>query len=210
MATQDGTGLLVAWMDIPAAQEAEFNDWYNTEHDPERTSVPGFLSGRRYTSVEGEPKYLCLYECADEHVLTSDAYMKQKNNSTAWTRRMLRYFKDTREVYRRILSSGKPLTEPAKFVYTVRVDVAPEHESEFKEWFKTDHLPALAAVPGVLRARCYEAVDSKFKYMAIFELEDPQVLKSPAWEKARDSDWTQRMRAKFRDRKAVVSRSMGA
>ena len=33
------------------------------------------------------------------------------------------------------------------------MNIAPEHEAEFNEWYDKEHIPALAAVPGVLCAR---------------------------------------------------------
>jgi len=46
-------------MGIPPEHEAEFNDWYNTEHVPALTSVPGCMGPgvtalRRLTHVPGD------------------------------------------------------------------------------------------------------------------------------------------------------------
>jgi hypothetical protein len=57
-----GTGLLMAWMDIDAAYEDEFNHWYNEEHIGRLLAVPGFLSAARYVALRGAPKYLAMYE----------------------------------------------------------------------------------------------------------------------------------------------------
>ena len=35
-------GLLVAGFDASAVKEDEFNDWYDTEHFPQRMGLPGF------------------------------------------------------------------------------------------------------------------------------------------------------------------------
>ena len=37
-------GILIAAMDFSNVAEDEFNDWYDTEHIPERQRVPGFHS----------------------------------------------------------------------------------------------------------------------------------------------------------------------
>jgi len=34
MAGQEAQGLLAVWTDIAPEAEAEFNEWYNTEHIP--------------------------------------------------------------------------------------------------------------------------------------------------------------------------------
>ena len=47
-------GFLLVFMHPPAECEEEFNAWYDTEHIPERLSVPGILTGLR-ASYEGRP-----------------------------------------------------------------------------------------------------------------------------------------------------------
>lgn len=207
MALETAKGLLAVWTDIASGIEAEFNTWYDTEHIPERLSVPGFLSGLRYVAVEGEPKYLALYDLADENVLKSDAYLKLLKPGTPWTRRVSANFHNmSRGVYRQIFSHGTRPAAPAPFVLTVRMDIPQQHESEFNEWYNSDHLPALVGVPGVYCARRYVAVEGEPKYLALYELRDAEVRKSDAWKKAADSDWTLRMRPHFRAVRSIVSR----
>ena len=82
-------GLLLVMMDIDPEHEAEFNEWYEKEHVPERLAVPGFISGRRFRAVEGAPKYLALYELENADVVKSDAYLERLRKSpTEWTQRM--------------------------------------------------------------------------------------------------------------------------
>jgi hypothetical protein len=38
------------------------------------------------------------------------------------------------------------------------------------------------------------AVDGQPKYMAVYELENPEAIKGTAWAKARDTDWTEKIR----------------
>ena len=49
-------------VDPPVEREEEWNEWYNTKHIPDRMAVPGFLFARRFIAIEGEPKYLTLYD----------------------------------------------------------------------------------------------------------------------------------------------------
>jgi hypothetical protein len=42
MARKTGKGLLAVWADVDPEVEAEFNEWYDKEHVPERLAVPGF------------------------------------------------------------------------------------------------------------------------------------------------------------------------
>jgi hypothetical protein len=56
-------GILIVWTDVPIAIEADFNDWYNREHLPDRIlRMPGFLRGRRFVARSGTPKFLTLYD----------------------------------------------------------------------------------------------------------------------------------------------------
>lgn len=91
----DGTGVLAIWSDAVAEHEDEFNSWYTNQHLPERVGVPGFRRGRRYVKdAPGELRYFTLYETEDIHVLESGPYLERLNNPTAWTRRVLPYFRN--------------------------------------------------------------------------------------------------------------------
>ena len=48
-----GTAFLALWNDIAAARDAEYNLWHTREHVPERLSVPGILTGKRYVDQIG-------------------------------------------------------------------------------------------------------------------------------------------------------------
>ena len=49
-------------IDVAAAIEEEFNAWYNTAYIPGYLAVPGCLGARRFVAIEGEPRYLTVYE----------------------------------------------------------------------------------------------------------------------------------------------------
>lgn len=85
-------GLLLTMTETPPALEAEFNDWYDREHLPERLAIPGFLSARRWVAdlPPGEGKYLATYELESAAVLESPAYLARfRDAPTPWTQRML-------------------------------------------------------------------------------------------------------------------------
>jgi hypothetical protein len=82
-------GFLLVMMQPPPAFEDEFNAWYDTEHIPERQAVPGFLSARRFVSIEGHPRYLALYDLERRDVLDSEAYLNVSGDRfSPWTRRV--------------------------------------------------------------------------------------------------------------------------
>lgn len=90
-------GLLLVMADIDPAIEDDFNRWYEQEHLPERMAIPGFLRARRYTAIEGAPKYLALYDLEPPEALNSAAYRHVVGaGKSAWTRRMEPQFKNFR------------------------------------------------------------------------------------------------------------------
>jgi hypothetical protein len=207
MATQSANGLLAVWTDIAPEAEREFNEWYDSEHIPQLLGVPGFLSGRRYQAVEGEPKYLALYDLTDAEVLKSDAFRQVREMPTEWTKKMLPLFRNTAiGTYRQIFSHGTRPAKDADFVLTVRLNIPAEKEQDFNEWYNVDHVPALVGVPGVSCARRYVAVEGDPKYLAVYEMNDARVPKSPEWDKARNSEWTLRIRPHLKDGKVITSR----
>jgi len=97
-------------MNIPPEHEEEFNRWYNTEHIKERVDIPGFFSGRRYRSLEGEPKYFALYELEEPDVVHRPAYTQVRENPTPWTHKMEAIFQNfVRNIYEKMSSSGQRL-----------------------------------------------------------------------------------------------------
>jgi hypothetical protein len=103
-----GMGMLLTSMDIDAADEAEFNRWYDREHLEERVAIPGFLEARRYVAHEGAPKYLSLYSTETFEVLDSPAYRTALANQTEWSKANIARFKNMiRAVARITISRGQ-------------------------------------------------------------------------------------------------------
>src|SRR5271155_6277086 len=63
----------------------------------------------------------------------------------------------------------------------VWADIDPEFEEEYHRWYDEEHIAHLLAVPGFLSAGRYVALKGGPKYLALYELEAPEVLKSPAF-----------------------------
>ena len=103
-----GSGMLITFMDIAPADEAEFNKWYDGEHVEERVRIPGFLAARRYCAPALSPKYLALYETKDLDVLGGADYQKALANQTAWSKSVMgRFVRPGRLIAGRIASVGK-------------------------------------------------------------------------------------------------------
>jgi hypothetical protein len=83
-------GFLLVFMNPPPAFDEEFNAWYDSEHIPERLSVPGFLTGLRYINIAGgAPRYLAMYDLENYGVLETPEYLRVAyDNSSPWTKRV--------------------------------------------------------------------------------------------------------------------------
>jgi hypothetical protein len=91
-------------MDIPGHLEEEFNDWYNTVYIPGYLAVPGCLGARRFLVIDGQPKYLTVYDFERPDVSESEAWQRARE-SNPWTARIrphMRLDAGSPGVYRRI------------------------------------------------------------------------------------------------------------
>jgi hypothetical protein len=88
-------GLLLTQTEPPPAMEAEFNAWYDLEHLPERLSIAGFRSARRWVADRARreaahlPKYFATYELDSLAVLSSPEYLRYFERPTPWSKRCL-------------------------------------------------------------------------------------------------------------------------
>jgi hypothetical protein len=90
-----GRGVLAIWNGIAEEAEADFLAWHVREHIPERVAVPGFLRGRRYVALRGEPRYFNFYETTSPADLAAPAYLERLDRPSDWTKRVVRHFRDT-------------------------------------------------------------------------------------------------------------------
>ena len=60
----------------------------------------------------------------------------------------------------------------------VVVDVDPEHEDEFNHWYDEEHIPEKRATPGFRSARRYSSHDVPGRYLAVYEVDDADVVTS--------------------------------
>ena len=201
-------GILIAATDFTDVAEDEFNDWYDLEHLPERQRVPGFLACERWIGAHNPKISVASYELENVEVLTGLGYRAiAGENLSVWSERVTRRVKLLmRYEGEQILPGHQVAPTDAGALLVNAMSVAPEHEHEFNEWYNTEHIPALAAVPGTLCARRYLGTGATQRYVALYHLASPDVPDSVAWKKAANTPWTERMRPHFRDHLRIVSR----
>ena len=89
-------------------------------------------------------------------------------------------------------------------ILVVMMDVDPEHEDEFNEWYNDEHLPERLEIPGYVSARRFKLEEGEgvLRYLCIWELEDGSPLQSEQYkaQRARPSQLRDKANAHIRQR----------
>ena len=182
-------GVLIAAMDFTNVDAGEFNDWYDTEHVPERQRVPGFLTLQRWIGAENPKLSVATYDLDSLAVLQGPGYRAiGGENLSPWSKRV------TAKVERVLRYEGEQTlpgnaSAPANAGGLLLVGMTPgaEVEAAFNTWYDKEHVPALASVPGVLCARRFRTIGTGPKYVALYHLNAPGVIESAEWKQASGS-----------------------
>jgi hypothetical protein len=76
--------LLVGRMSVPPDLEAQFNEAYNAERLPACYEVPGYIRGRRFEAVLGEPKYTTIHEMESLQVVETPEWEIWRTKATPY------------------------------------------------------------------------------------------------------------------------------
>lgn len=203
-----GKGLLLVAFDYANAHADEFHDWYDLEHVPERQRVPGFGLCERWIGVANRKHAVATYDLDSPAVLASAPYQAIAfDNLSVWSKRVV-------PMCTRLIRFDGEQTLPgdadspagAGGVLVNAMNVAPEYDAEFNEWYDHEHIPALAAVPGVLSARRFIDTGGTHRYLALYHLTAPEITMSADWKNAAGTPWTDRVRPHFRDHLRILTR----
>ena len=199
-------GILIAAMNIANAAEDEFHDWYDTEHLPERQRIPGFLLCQRWIGAQDRKVSVATYDLDAIGVLQGADYRAiAGENLSPWSKRVTgRVERLMRFEGEQILPDDRVPPDNACGLLLNSMNVVPEAEAEFNEWYNSEHIPMLGAVPGVLCARRFRATSANRRYVALYHLASPDVQATAAWKSAANTPWTDRMRPHFRDHLRLV------
>lgn len=183
-------GTLIAAMDFSTVDAGEFNDWYDTEHLPERVRIPGFLTGRRWIGADNPNVSLVPYDLSDVTVLDEAGYRAiGGKNLSPWSKRIVAKVTPILR-FEGVQTSPGDAVAPAGAGGLLLVAMTPgaAKDAAFNAWYDNEHLPALAAVPGVLSARRFKSREaSGSKYVALYHLRAPGVVDSAEWKHASGS-----------------------
>ena len=202
-------GILIAAMDFSNVAEDEFNDWYDTEHIPERRRVPGFLVCQRWIGADNPKQSVATYDLENLSVLQGPGYRAiGGENLSPWSKRV------TARVQRLMRSEGDQILPGeqvapgnAEGLLLVAMTPAGAAETAFNAWYDTEHIPALARVPGVLCARRFRSPGGAPKYVALYHLTSPAVVEGAEWKDASGSTpMPEHIRPQISDRLRLVCR----
>ena len=158
-------GILLVFSDPgPAVSDAEFNDWYDTEHVPLRLPIPAFHSWSRWAAVDGKhPAYFALYDLADVDAVNQPPYARLADTRSEREKDIIaRLALLDRRTYEKVPVAVPPrqgdaydVHSPGPFVSAVFVDVPPEYEEDFNRWYDEEHTALLAKAPQWVRTTRY-------------------------------------------------------
>jgi hypothetical protein len=168
----------------------------------------------RWIGTDNQKISVVTYELENVDVLKSEAYDAIGNhggggaNLSAWSRRVTPRIKMLmRFEGEQIAANGGVAPKDAPALLLNAMSVAPEHEREFNDWYDTEHIPALAGVPGTLCARRYHGTGAAAqRSLALYHLASAEIPNSAAWKAAANTPWTERMRPHFRNHLRIVSK----
>jgi hypothetical protein len=112
----------------------------------------------------------------------------------------------------------------AKYLFIVAMDVAKDKEALFNEVYDTEHVPLLMKVPGVRNVTRWKTEPAAFNiggerkvldgggqasYLAIYELDSPDVLLSKEWAAAGEQGrWPGEVRPHTTNRSHIVRKAI--
>ena len=210
--------ILLAKMDPPAVKVEDFNDWYNNKHVAARLTIPGILSGRRFSKIEGIPRqhfvpsdaqYLALYDLTSKKVLDDKPYQTLRNKEAALAPDSYEFVISklpnfTRAIYEQIYSDDKEyIMHNNSYIFVVGHDVPRNRHREFNVWYNTEHIPALLSVPGFIEVRRFRLAQkpivsrggSVSEYLTIWDIRSRNALLSDEFIKASNSPWSDWVRS---------------
>ncbi len=188
-------GLLVAGFNYSMVDAGEFNDWYDTEHVPERQRCKGFINCVRWQGVDDPKVAIATYDLDAHAALHSPPYQAiGRENLSPWSKRMTAKAQRLLRIEGEQLVPGNEVARnntPNLMIFASKVK--PEHEAEIRQWYAEEHIPRLSKVPGVASARFFHALAGTHNYIALYEIDKPETCASAVWKEAAFTPWTKKM-----------------
>ena len=99
----------------------------------------------------------------------------------------------------------------ADYILVVQLDVNEKHVKEFNQLYDGEHVPNLLKVKGVKSGTRYELdrnAEDELRYLAIYEIERPEIPESAEWQKAATTPGWMSVRSHVTARRRGVFKKM--
>ncbi|KAK5791852.1 hypothetical protein VI817_007161 [Penicillium citrinum] len=194
--------------------DAQFHDWYNSEHGPLRLRLPFITNGFRFRATDGEqPEYVALYDITDMDELTRKTYLDLRTDLIKTERekktmaqidvgRLLYDLVEERRIpnYRPLESQADDSPETRGSVMiavTTTTHDDPQKQAEHDRWYREEHFDMLSRVPGWRRSRLFvtAAIDSQAprETLALHEYAPVNGLGGDAHKAAMNTPWREKL-----------------
>ncbi|KAG5651499.1 hypothetical protein H0H81_008471 [Sphagnurus paluster] len=207
-------GLILVYSD-PGVNvlEEEYHDWYDNEHIPPRLEVPGVLSSFRYRAMDSQsPAWLALYDITSLEVAQTPKYKSLGSKGSQREKKIMADLASiNRRVYDQVLSHMHPDAKveslPGRYVFADHTKVKRGDQEDFNQWYNAEQMSFLAKIPGWLRGRRYELLESVSRgikiepnideepyveYLALHEFELENFLRLQEYKSAIETPWAER------------------
>jgi len=105
-------------------------------------------------------------------------------------------------------NSGPDHADARGWLQVIFIQVGEEHEDEFNEWYDREHIERLRAVPELRSVHRYRSAVAPWTYMAVWNVDAPDVLVGPLWRQRAETPWTRRVRRFMRNRVRYIVQPM--
>lgn len=219
MASKSTPGILYVTMQPKEGlPDAQFHDWYQNEHGPNRLRLPFCNNGFRYRATDLEsqpgskekPEWMAIYDFDELEWLTRQEYIKLRSAPVQSQRErdtmkqihvdrrsydLLKEWKgdDFRDLQKVENEGQKNVMIAVSFL----LQEGEGNEEELRKWYEDEHVPLLQKVPGWRRTRrfvtSYLDLESGHKsekeYLALHEYAPQNGLGGPEFNKAITTEW---------------------
>ncbi|KAF2029166.1 alpha/beta-hydrolase [Setomelanomma holmii] len=219
MASKSTPGILYVTMQPKdGLPEAQFHDWYQNEHGPNRLRLPFCKNGFRYRATDLEnqpgsqekPEWMAIYDFDELEHLTREPYLKLRS-APAQTQRerdtMKQIYVDRRNYdllkewtghdFRDLQKVENEGQKNVMIAVSFQLQDGANKEEELRKWYDEEHVPLLQKVPGWRRTRrfvtSYLDLESghrkETEYLALHEYAPQNGLGGPEFKAAITTEW---------------------
>lgn len=191
---------------------AQFHDWYDNEHGPDRLRFHFVRNGFRYRASDAEafsetkPEWMAIYDIADMDELMREPYTRlrkapvqsQRERDTRKQIKVDRKFFDLvdekRSAQFRLLEEvERDGQENMLVAVSLTLHSGKDKEEELARWYTEEHIPLLSKVPGWLRTRCFVTANiegkEELEWLALHEYASKNGLDGEEFKAATSTKW---------------------